>query len=87
ALIKAKADVNVQCLSEETALHMAVQKGNEEIVKALINANADLNRQAIDGKTPLDISLLLIDQSKQSTIRIVNTLTRAGAKESTDIKS
>ncbi|KAI9909437.1 hypothetical protein PsorP6_015040 [Peronosclerospora sorghi] len=53
-MLKSKANVNAVDMKKMTALHIAVGKGNLEIVQILIETGRD-NVDAIDGKgnTPL----------------------------------
>lgn len=46
--------INLPNAQGKTALHIAVQKGNKEIVKILLDKKADLNIRDHQGKTPLD---------------------------------
>ena len=54
-LIKEDEDVviNTKDANEKTALILAVEKGNKEIVKALVKAGANLNTQDNNGATAL----------------------------------
>eukprot|EP00929_Paragymnodinium_shiwhaense_P047601 TRINITY_DN24137_c0_g1_i1.p1 TRINITY_DN24137_c0_g1~~TRINITY_DN24137_c0_g1_i1.p1 ORF type:complete len:327 (-),score=54.92 TRINITY_DN24137_c0_g1_i1:187-1167(-) len=54
ALVEAKADLHFRDESGETALHMAVQRGNQDTVEYLIAQKADVNVVSVFGCTPLD---------------------------------
>jgi ankyrin repeat protein len=47
-------NINLQNVQGLTALHIAVQKGNKDIVEILLEKKADLNIKDHQGKTPLD---------------------------------
>jgi len=47
--------VNARDAWDETALHMAARRGSLSCCELLLQANADLNAQNADGKTPLQI--------------------------------
>lgn len=55
------------------ALHMMVQRGDEEGVRRLIAAGADVNKQTTPGSTPLHLA------AEIDSPRIVSMLMRAGA--------
>ncbi|KAI9916741.1 hypothetical protein PsorP6_016989 [Peronosclerospora sorghi] len=53
-LLKAKTNVNVVDMKKMTALHIAVGKGNLEIVQLLIETGrANVNAVDVKGNTPL----------------------------------
>jgi ankyrin repeat protein len=67
-LVKAGADVNAHetrtcppsgffCISGQTALHGAALWGYDDVIKALVAHNADLNAKDAKGNTPLDSAL------------------------------
>jgi ankyrin repeat protein len=67
-LVKAGADVNARetrtcapnataCISGQTALHGAALWGYDDVIKALVAHNADLNAKDAKGNTPLDSAL------------------------------
>lgn len=41
----------------QTSVHVAVQKGNAKILKALLFTNADANARMINGTTPLHLAV------------------------------
>jgi len=54
-IIEKGADINALCGSKKrTALHKAVSKGNEEIVRLLLDAGADYKLANKYGKTPYE---------------------------------
>eukprot|EP01098_Paradermamoeba_levis_P009135 TRINITY_DN3790_c0_g1_i1.p1 TRINITY_DN3790_c0_g1~~TRINITY_DN3790_c0_g1_i1.p1 ORF type:complete len:178 (+),score=51.05 TRINITY_DN3790_c0_g1_i1:251-784(+) len=53
SVLDAGVDVNQMNAMGETALHLASQRGNEEIVKALLDKNANLFAQDLSGETAL----------------------------------
>jgi ankyrin repeat protein/pimeloyl-ACP methyl ester carboxylesterase len=66
---------------QETALSVASSKGNEKIVRTLIEGGANLNAQDPSGQTPLHLAI------KGECIEVMETLLRAGAdKESRNAK-
>ncbi|OAX33258.1 ankyrin, partial [Rhizopogon vinicolor AM-OR11-026] len=52
-LIAKNCDVDKVDAGGWTALHIAVSAGNEEIVRELVGAGADVNRKNDKGITPL----------------------------------
>lgn len=67
--------------NQETALSVASSKGNEKIVRALIEGGANLNVQDSNGQTPLHLAI------KGEWIEVMETILRAGAdKESRNAK-
>jgi len=55
-LLDAGADVDIQDRDGDTPLHVACNKGNEEIVKLLLLRGANPNVHETDGDTPLHIA-------------------------------
>ena len=75
-LIKAGASVTAKNNKQQTALHLAISSswGNRfSVVKALIEAGADVNEQDEDGTTPL------IKAANMGNEQVVHELIRAGA--------
>jgi ankyrin repeat protein len=54
--ITAKTDLNKKNTAGWTALHLAVMKGDLEIVKALCEAGADITIKGNNDKTPFDLA-------------------------------
>ena len=73
ALLAAGADVNAQDKDSKTALIIACEKEDKDIVNALLSAGADVNAQDKDSKTALIIACEKEDKD------IVNALLSAGA--------
>jgi ankyrin repeat protein len=75
ALLSApRIDINAQKPDGETALFVAANQGEDDVVKALINKRADVNIAKINGWTPLMVAagkgLLAITQALLSAPRI-----------------
>lgn len=70
--LKAGANPNTQ-VRDLTALMIAVGKGNEELVNALLEANADVNFRSETGKTALSIAL------RRNQLKIADLLISKGA--------
>ena len=49
-------DVNAADNYKNTALHIACEEGNPEVVKMLLNAGADRSLQNRDEKTPFELA-------------------------------
>ncbi len=64
--------INLDATNDQsrTALHMAAEQANEDLLNVLIDAGADLNKQDDQGKTPLMVA---------STFTVRRILTYAGA--------
>lgn len=74
ALAKNDKDINRWTgLREETALHIAVRKGFDEIAKWLISANADVSRGDRSGVQPIHIA------AREGNVRMVRFLQACGA--------
>lgn len=76
ALLKKYADVDIQGKDKKTAIYVAVEKGNVNIVKLLLNCNPDLEVPTKDGDTALlksvrsrnaEIVQLLLDKKAKVT--------------------
>ena len=70
-VIKQDSIINIPIDSDKTALHLAVIEENKDMIVLLLNKNADINAQDINGNTPLhlayttkneEIIILLINQ-------------------------
>ena len=73
--IRKNANLNSQIANTKvTPLHLAVQKGNLDIVKILLEAKADPNLASIDGATPLHLAAL------SGNLGVVEALLKADAK-------
>jgi ankyrin repeat protein len=56
-LLAAGADVNEADDLDDTALHVAAERNDDdEIVKLLLEAGADINAQRLFDETPLDVA-------------------------------
>ena len=55
-LLNAGADVNLQDIEGDTALHYTAYSGNIEILKLLLENNADKSIRNKDGETALDVA-------------------------------
>lgn len=55
-LVESKADLNIQDVDGNTALHYAVLAENEYIVRILLNANAHQDLRNAENQTALDIA-------------------------------
>lgn len=49
-------DVNAMDNYKNTALHIACEEGNPEVVKMLLNAGANISIQNKDEKTPVELA-------------------------------
>ena len=49
-------DVNAVDNYKNTALHIACEEGNPEVVKMLLNAGANMSMQNKDEKTPVELA-------------------------------
>ena len=49
-------DINAADNYKNTALHIACEEGNPEVVKLLLNAGADRSMQNKEEKTPVDLA-------------------------------
>ena len=52
-----QVDIRAKNSCMETCLHVACSSGNLDIVKPLLDANADVNEQALHGVTPLMMAI------------------------------
>lgn len=59
SLVRKKVDLNIKTLQGETALYLAVDEGNFEIVKCLMEAGADCNIENEDYKNIMNLSYLI----------------------------
>ena len=89
-LIDSGADVNIRTEDKTTALHLAILRGDADIVKTLIDAGADVNAQNIGKMTPLhqaaidgryEIVKLLIESGADVNLRNVRGKTPLWAAE------
>ncbi|MFH1422645.1 MAG: ankyrin repeat domain-containing protein [Planctomycetota bacterium] len=55
-LIEKGADINAK-IDGFSALHIAVQKGDKDMVELLLNKGAGVNSKTMDGVTPLDAAV------------------------------
>ena len=69
-----KTDLNQQFSNGDTALHIAVRKGNPVFVELLLKNNVDIDIKNDSGHTPLETALL------NSRTRIADQLILKGAK-------
>lgn len=76
-----RIDPNKPRLLGKTALHIAAERGNEEIVTTLISQHANLSVRTADGKTALRLA---VDQRNP---KMVKFLLRKGALSSLSSKS
>ena len=75
-LIKKGADINRQEKQSRWApLHIAVMRGNREIVQSLINHDAEINIKNVAAKTPLHFA------KKRGHTDIIELLRKHDAKE------
>ncbi len=72
-LVYSGADVNVQNKNGDTALHLATDNENTEIIKKLIEAGADVNVQNKNGDTALHLAI------DNKNTEIIKKLIEAGA--------
>jgi ankyrin repeat protein len=82
-LLSSGVDVNAPARVDGrgyTPLLIAMQEGNEAIVKTLIQARADMERADVKGRTPLHMAAL------QNHRAVVMALVNAGAKVPQAIK-
>ena len=56
-LIECGADPNATCLSGKTALHHAVERENESMIRLLLEMGAELGAQDVAKRTPLHIAI------------------------------
>lgn len=78
-LIQKKADIKLQDVKGNTALHLAAKMGIEKVVIELINLKADLNIKNKAGNTPADVAVLSFNST------IANLISTKGGKFSKDI--
>ncbi|WP_374699553.1 ankyrin repeat domain-containing protein [Wolbachia endosymbiont (group A) of Limnophora tigrina] len=71
-------NVNFQYQLDKTLLHLAIEKGNEKIVEALLNKGARVDLKDVYGKAPLHLAIEKGDE------KIVKALLNKGA--SVDLK-
>jgi ankyrin repeat protein len=68
-LIQYHIDINKQGpYNGYTALHDAIWQNNIEIVKLLLDANADLSLRSNDGKSPLDFAR---DKNRKEIVALI----------------
>ena len=72
-LVNAGADVNIQNISNHTALHIAAGRGRTEVAKLLVDAGADVNMQDGERATALHFA------ARQGHTEVVKLLVNAGA--------
>jgi ankyrin repeat protein len=72
-LIEKGASPNIPDDRGWTAVHQAASRGNEQMLKAVLDAGGDRSAKAKDGHTPLDIARL------QKVARVVRYLTKSNA--------
>jgi len=70
---KRDIDINIQSLYGMTPLHEASHCGNVEIAKILIESNANINKKANSGETPLFLALAYVREN------VVQELLASGA--------
>lgn len=73
AMLDAGAPVNGVNKNDETALHMAVETHNGDLVGLLLEAGADVNARNSDGRTPL------WEAVSSNDLKIIERLVEAGA--------
>ena len=73
-LLSANADVNAVDEDGETALYLAAEAGDSDIVKLLLDAGADVNIRNEDGETALVIA------RKENQQRVVQVLEAAAGR-------
>lgn len=73
ALISLGTDINAQAVNGATALHVACENGNSEIISQLMAGGADINKACLHNGTPLFIA------AKKGHLNAVNALIAANA--------
>eukprot|EP00040_Diaphanoeca_grandis_P016728 m.86676 g.86676 ORF g.86676 m.86676 type:complete len:457 (-) comp25988_c0_seq1:87-1457(-) len=74
-------NVNGCNTDDNSALHLACEAGDNEILDALIKAGADVNAINKKGYTPLDLVIGLAEVQEHDSQPLIDTLKAAGAKE------
>jgi ankyrin repeat protein len=80
-LLNSKVNVNHQSVDGTTALHWAVQRDNDTVVKLLIDKGANVNLQDESGATALWVAV------KNGNADMVSTLLSAGVDPNIEIES
>lgn len=68
------AQANIKDADGDTMLHVAVQTGDDQVVKVLLDHGADVTARNAHGETPLELAAL------QGSALVMRTLLRGGAK-------
>uniref|UniRef100_A0A1I8J0S2 Ankyrin repeat domain-containing protein 54 n=1 Tax=Macrostomum lignano TaxID=282301 RepID=A0A1I8J0S2_9PLAT len=78
-LLMSKADPTCADVAGSSCLHAAVRKGNEEVIKALIDAGVNVNERTEDGVTALMRVATSSELSDSESVTIADLLLDAGA--------
>ena len=79
ALLEKDVDLSLKDAAQYTALHYAIMEGNDEIVKVLIDAGADVRQTGPGGMTPLHCAF---HEGTNANPQVVDHLLIAGASPS-----